>query len=143
MATYATDAQLQTYFGSEQYLIAADRDGDGSPDTGVVADVIAKASEEIDSYLCVRYTLPLATVPGILLGICCDIWMYRISINSPAMTDEKRRRYEDAIGWLKSVAKGIAGIGVLEEGADVEDNAIVSSDSEIRLFSRTKLAGVL
>lgn len=143
MAVYAIDADLQAYFGSEQYLIAADRDGDSTADAGVVAAALIKASEEIDSYLCQRYTLPLATVPGVLLGICCDIAMYRLSINSTAMTEEKRTRYEDAIKWLRDVAKGVAGIGVLEEGSDSDDVATVTSTSEARLFSRMKLAGVL
>lgn len=140
---YATLSDLQTIFGSAEVLIAFDRDADGVADIGVISAAIAAASEEIDSYLCIKYTLPLPAVPAVLTNKCCDIAMYRASINSTAMTEEKRTRYADAIGWLKDVAKGIAGIGVTEESSDANDEAVVATTSEARLFSRTKLAGVM
>jgi phage gp36-like protein len=142
---YAAEADMLTHFGPAQVLIAADRDGDGTADTGVVTDALADASEEIDSYLAARYTLPLvAPIPGVLVRVCCDIAMYRMSIDGPSMTDEKRVRYEDAIKWLTNLAKGIVTLGVEEDTTVVSTNAVtLASSSEPRLFTRTMMTGLM
>lgn len=143
MTDYATAAQLDTHYSAAEVLIAADRDGDGAADAGVIAAALTKATEEIDSYLGVRYTLPLVSVPGILVSACCEVAMYRMSINSPAMTEEKRQRYEDVIKWLQSVAKGLATLGVSEALDPSDDTATVTTTSEVRLFTRSSLAGLI
>lgn len=143
MANYATLLDLEDYFGTNEVLIASDRDGDGVADPGVVNAALSAATEEIDSYLAVRYDLPLATTPGILLHVCCDIAMFRMSINGPSMTDDKRTRYEDAVKWLTNVSKGVVSLGPQEAQVEVQDETTVSSDSEERLFTRTKMQGLL
>lgn len=143
MVDYATSANLTTHYGATEVLLAFDRDGDGTADPGVIAEAITNASQEIDTYLGARYTLPLATVPAILVSVCCEIAMYRASSNCGSVTDEKRKRYEDAVKWLKDVSKGIATLGVTEDSETAEDYPEVSSVSEERLFSRTKLMGLL
>lgn len=143
MTNYALEADLTAYFGSEQLLIAADRDASGTADTGVVTAGLTAATEEIDSYLAVRYDLPLAAVPGVLTRICCDLAMYHMSIASSSITEDKETRYNNGVKWLRDVSKGIASLGPEEAEVAVQDEATISADSEDRLFTRTKMAGLL
>jgi len=140
---YATQSDLEAYFGTEQLLIAADRDGDGSADTGVITAGIAAAEEEIDSYLAVRYDLPLAATPGVLTRVCCDLAMYHMSVGHHSMTEDKETRYNNGVRWLEKLSKGIVTLGVEEAEVVVQDEAELTSTSEDRVFSRTKMADLL
>ncbi len=140
---YATEQDMLDYFGSEQLLIAADRDADGTADTDVVDTGITAATEEIDSYLAVRYDLPLAAVPGVLTRVCCDLAMYHMSVGHHSMTEDKKERYNNGVKWLRALAKGEVTLGPEEEEVSAQDEVVVSTDSEVRLFTRTKMAGLL
>ena len=49
MAVYATLQDLQTRFGEDALLIAADRDGDNQVDAEVVEQALEDADAEIDT----------------------------------------------------------------------------------------------
>ena len=68
----------------------ADRDGDGVPDEGAVTAALDSASAEIDGYIAVRYTLPLASPPPNLTQPCVDIALYRLASSRDVLTDEHR-----------------------------------------------------
>jgi phage gp36-like protein len=145
---YATRQDLEDYFGVEELRIAADRDGDGVADDGVITSALNAASEEIDSYVGVQYDLPLTTIqtPGILMNVCADIAMYRMSIDAASITEDKHTRYKDAVVWLTKISKGTVTLGREEEQEAKQDevelaSATVSAPS--RLFTRTKMAGIL
>lgn len=142
MANYADASDLDEYFGSAEVLIAADRDGDGSADTGVVAAGLLAATEEIDSYLAVRYDLPLDATPGVLTRVCCDLAMYHLSVNSPSMTEDKEMRYKNGVAWLTKLSRGTVSLGPEEEEVSVQDNSVISSDSPERLFTRSTMGGL-
>jgi len=139
---YATAADLDTYFGNAEVLIAADRDGSGAEDTGVVAGALLAATEEIDTFLAVRYDLPLAAVPGHLMRVACDIAMYHLSINGPSMTKAKEEKYEGRLSWLKMLAKGLVTLGPEEAEVEVQDDVLLSTSSQTRLFTRTTMRGL-
>lgn len=143
--TYATQADMDRYFGAAQVLIAADRDGDDSSDASVIREALDHASEEIDSYVGVKYNLPLTASPPprVLKRVCADIAMFRMSSNSSSMTEAKRERYEDAVKWLKQVAAGKATLGIAETEETADDETVKSNDSETRQFTRTKMRNIL
>ena len=64
------------------------------------------ATEEVNSYLATRYGKPLATVPGKVVRVTCDIANYLLASDAALMTEERRLRYEDAVAWLKGCADG-------------------------------------
>ena len=143
MASYATPGDMDKHFGNEEVLIAFDRDGSLTADTGVLSAAIVAASEEIDSFLAVRYDLPLATVPGVLTRVCCDLAMYLGSANHGSMTEAKRERYTDRPKWLKMLSKGEVSLGVKEAAESVQDEAALPPVTETRLFTRTKMRGLV
>lgn len=141
---YATQGDIAELYGPNA-LYVADRDGDGVADTDAVTRALESARDEIDSYLAVRYRLPLASVPGILRQFACDIALYRLALARDVLSEEHRRRYEDTIAALKRIAKGEAAL-VLPADPDAEDDGqgprpIVAGGPE-RLFSREKMQGL-
>lgn len=112
---YVTQQQLIDRFGSEELIQLTDRANAGAIDTAVLNQAIADAGAEIDGYLAGRYQLPLATAPSILALYCGDIARYRLY--DDAARDEVRKRYDDAIEFLKLVAKGTVRLGADEPAA--------------------------
>jgi phage gp36-like protein len=106
---YALIADITDLYGTNA-LYVADRDHDGLVDTVAVDRALASASAEIDSYLVTRYGLPLHETPAILRQHCVDISVYRLALSADVLSEEHRRRYEDAIAHLKLIAAGKAGL---------------------------------
>lgn len=94
---YATEADLVARFGEE---IGSLKLMVSSPT--FVDDAIQDAAEEINGHIGGRYPLPLPNVPSNLKRMACDIARYRLYFERP--TEEVRKRYEDAIAFLKRVA---------------------------------------
>ena len=94
---YATEADLVARFGEEignlKVMVS---------NPTFVEDAIQDATEEINGHIGERYPLPLPNVPSNLKRMACDIARYRLYFQQP--TDEVRKRYEDAVAFLKRVA---------------------------------------
>jgi phage gp36-like protein len=133
---------LEAYFGAEELLIAADRDGDGVADTGVIDAALLAATSEIDSYLAVQYDLPLPHVPEVLTRVCSDLAMYHMCIGHASMTEDKETRYESGIKWLRDLAKGLVALGLIdaeEEATGAQNDVEITSTSDDRLFTRSSM----
>ena len=94
---YLSRAAYEQQFGVDelQGLVADGND---------YADAENAASGIVDGYLAAKYTLPLASVPGMVLGWVGDITRYRLW--DQRAPEEVRRRYEDAISQLRDLAAG-------------------------------------
>lgn len=109
---YATPADIGAQYGAETLALLTDRDGDGAGDPGAAERALADASAEIDGYLAGRYDLPLS--PGraaLLRRPAVDIAVYRLAADAATATDERRRRYEDAVRYLEGIASGEIRLG--------------------------------
>ena len=143
--TYATHSDIVELYSAEA-LIVADRDGDGEAEAAAIGRALSMASAEIDTYVSVRYGLPLPSTPEILRQWCVDIACYRLAQTADVLTEELRRRYEDALAALKRLAKGEqALVFPVDPDADPEEEPVDNSPRPIvaggpaRLFSREKL----
>ncbi|MGP9788942.1 gp436 family protein [Roseinatronobacter sp. NSM] len=141
---YATQSDIVELYGPDA-LFVADRDGDGVADTAAVTRALEGAQDEIDTYIAVRYRLPLAQPARILRQYAVDIALYRLALSADVLSDEHRRRYEDTIAALKRIAKGEAAL-VMPADDDAEDDGqgprpIVVGGPE-RIFSREKMRGL-
>lgn len=142
--TYATRADIETLYGGEELRSALNLARDAELSSGDIARVdqaLAETSSQIDSYIGVRYALPLASVPDVLRAFAVDMTVYRLALRLGRPRDELRKRYEDAIGYLKSVAKGEAdlpgvGSGSLGGEAGTGSSGDVGFSSRPRLFDR-------
>src|SRR5579875_2097853 len=77
------------------------------------------AAAEIDGYLDGRFALPLSDPPAVLNRLACDIAMYRIQALRP-LHDliDARKRYDDAIGFLLEVARGVVTLGLAPDNSE-------------------------
>lgn len=138
---YATSQDIVDAHGIEALLLVADRDCDGEIDAGVVERALDAASDLIDLHVLSRYPAPWPSVPGAVRDLAVDIALYRMSGEGRGLTDERRRRYEDALALLKSVAAGTVDLDIPEPaGAAPQDGAEIAGPVE-RLFDRQTLAG--
>jgi phage gp36-like protein len=101
---YATRADLAKRFGERETALLEDPDNSGVPSSAVSISALADASDEADSYVSVRFTLPLPSIPQPLVRAVCDIARFRLYKDRP--TDEVTYRYERTIKWLEQLATG-------------------------------------
>jgi phage gp36-like protein len=139
MPAYATQADIATLYGANA-LVVADHNRDGIVDSAAVTRALTSASDEIDTYLAARYTLPLTEVPGFLKTLAVDIALYRLALSADVLSDEHRKRYEDALGHLKRIAKGEAALVFTATPAtgdiDVSGAQPIVSGGPAKLFTR-------
>jgi phage gp36-like protein len=138
--TYATQVDLETRYGADEILALADRGGNGVADSGVVSGAIATAEVEIDGYLAVKYSLPLATVPVLVTQLACDIARYRLW--KDRASEQVRQGYEDAVDILKRLAGGgmrLTDVAGTEAATDPATVSIVGPD---RVFGRASGGGL-
>ena len=107
---YITLTDLTQRFGEDEILSLTDT-GSGEIGTELVDRAIEDASGEIDGYVAAGgYTLPLTPVPSIIKAYACDIARYRLYDESAL--EQVSKRYDDAIKFLRAVAKGDVLLGI-------------------------------
>jgi len=131
---YAQVTDMQMRFGQEELEQLAPSDT-GAVDQGKVESALNDASAEMDTYLGSVYTLPLSDPNPYLKTICCDITRFRLW--DDAVSEEVRKRYEDAVAWLKKVVKGDVSLGI--ENTEEVFHATTSRSTSDRTFTRNSL----
>lgn len=116
---YATRIDLESRFSTDEVTVLEQTVGAGG-----VERALQDAAEEADSYVAVRYTVPLPSVPAPLKVAVCDIARFRLYKDRP--TEEVKYRYEQAVKWLKSVARGEATLTFTPRLSPEEEANIVS-----------------
>ncbi len=109
---YASLTDLVDRFGADELTQLTTRwDPDAAePDESRANNALEDATAEMDVYIGTQYALPLASVPVVLKGICCDVARYRLF--GEKASDEVRRRFDDAVTLLNRIAKGTASLGL-------------------------------
>ena len=141
MTAYCAVQDLIDRHGDDELLLLADRNRDGEMDADVLDQAIADAADEIDAYVAARYPLPLATVPGVLLRVACDIVVYRLAVTADLETEERRKRYDDAVKFLTALSRGDTALGIPSPPSTVSNQ--VHSSGNPRIMTRSSLKGVL
>jgi phage gp36-like protein len=140
---YANETDIIALYGAELLDMLADKTGDGVRDAAAVARALDDAASLIDGYLSQRYTLPLAAVPALLKTLCIDIALYRLASNPALLSDDARRRYDDAVKFLRDIGAGKASLGLSAGGDGAASEAagaqMILIESSDRVFSRDKL----
>lgn len=139
---YISQQEIIDSIGESDFVLLADRDCDGDVDAAVVARAIAAAESEVSSYVGQRYALPLATTPPILIQVTIDVAVYRLADTPDKMTDERRRRYEDARGWLTKLAHGTVRLDVPLVDTPSTVHGGVFRRGPDKIFTRDGLKGV-
>lgn len=107
--TYAMRTDMTARFAEEELIQLTDRDRLGQIDTAVLDRALADADAEINGYLSVRYTLPLAPAPTVLVRLAADLARYYLYDDHAP--EQIKQRYDDAVKFLRAVATGTAQLG--------------------------------
>lgn len=123
---YATLSDLIARFGEAELIQLTDRQGDGIVDQAVIDQALADAGAVIDGYLAGRYSLPLVSVPPILVGYACDL--ARARLYTDAAPEIVLKRESDALKFLALAAQGKINLGSSPEPASDNSVQIASTD---------------
>jgi phage gp36-like protein len=109
------------------------------PDGQTVAEAISRADAEIDAALGLRYAVPFSPVPERVKTLSVDLALYHLYSRRGVAPEVWRRKYQDALAFLKQVVGGqatLAGSSGDPPGAS-RDPADLNGPS--RVFSRDTL----
>jgi phage gp36-like protein len=129
---YTTQADIVDRYGTEELIQLTDRAGLGVIDVAVLDRAIADANAEIDGYLATRYQLPLAETPPALTRIASDIARYLLY--DDAVTDSVSERYDNAVKFLRSVARGDVSL-VQQAGSTAETAGVAEFEPGRTVFN--------
>ena len=76
------------------------------PDSLIITDAISKAGAEIDSYLGVKYVVPLATPPDRVKALAVDLAIYHLYSRRSVVPPVRQQKYDAAVAFLKQAAAG-------------------------------------
>ena len=96
------------------------------------------AASLVGGYIASRYRLPLVTVPDLVRGWVLDIVRHKLW--SDRAPEEIRQRYDDAIGQLRDVSRGIIALPLDAAGAVAPTPLTYGTTESERVFTRDTLA---
>ena len=131
---YCTAQNMIDRFGLDEMIQLTDRAHAGVIDQTVLAQAIADAEAEIDSYLTL-YNLPLSTIPSNFERIASDITRYYLY--DILMATHVQLRYDACIRYLKEVSDGRISLGPDNSGTVAQEAlSLVQITSSPSVFSR-------
>ncbi|MDH2918492.1 MAG: DUF1320 domain-containing protein [Sideroxydans sp.] len=136
---YATLTDMLAQFGDREVIAIADRNRDGVVDQAMLDAALDRASTKMDSYLAARYSLPLLSVPGVLVEVCCDLTRYNLCGAEVTETDVVRLRFKDAIKTLEQLRDGKLDVGLTVAGLTTADLPSVQVVGGARTFNNAAL----
>jgi phage gp36-like protein len=110
------------------------------PDSLIIAEAISKAEAEIDSYLGVKYVVPLSAPPARVKTLAVELAIYHLYSRRSVVPPVRQRNYEEAVAFLKQVAAGQIMIVGLQGELPTVTKEVTDFTSAIRVFSRDTLA---
>ncbi|MCV2359634.1 DUF1320 domain-containing protein [Paucibacter sp. TC2R-5] len=102
--TYATQQDLVDRFGSQELAQLTDPTAGVTINVVTVARALADADADIDTRLAVRYSLPLGSVPAVLVRVAADLARYYLA--DLRATEQVRNRYKEAVAVLDKIGSG-------------------------------------
>lgn len=146
--SYATISEFRAGIPHRDLVALTDLDdGSGLVDDSRIQDALDDGSAEIDSYIAKALKdgaleRVKAEPPRILKTICRDLALHRLYVNIGHSMEARKSLREDAISFLKSVAKGDAALG---DGGDVAPEittpGVAMTDGAERQLTRDSLKG--
>jgi len=136
---YCTHDDLVKRVGADDLARLADHDGDGMADSEVVARAVNDADALIDSYLRVRFDVPVSAggeVPDVLRTRAVNLALYFLHLGRDSVTEDVRRQYEDDVAWLREAAAGHVSLGVDPSPEESQEAIGVRYQSRPRVFGR-------
>ena len=110
------------------------------PDSLIIIDAISKAGAEIDSYLGVKYVVPLATPPDRVKALAVYLAIYHLYSRRSIVPPVWQQRHDAAVAFLKQVVAGQMVIVGPQGEMPTVAKEVADAASAPRAFSRHTLA---
>lgn len=123
----AANASLAAYTAAEQAAVAAA--------LYLINSKLLDAESTVNGFLAGRYSVPLVTVPRLVMTITYDLTRY--ALYDDMATEAISNRNADALKLLKSISKGEIGLGIDGAGNKPKTNDGAQLQSNGRVFSRS------
>jgi len=139
--SYASQADMELRFSARELVQLTDRADvpTGEIDVERLAQAAGEADNIINSYIAVRYDLPLTSIPALLVDLACDI--ARFKLYDTGAPEEVRGRYDDAIARLKAISKGEAVLDIAGREPESRDDQVYADIGD-RVMSRDRMRGL-
>lgn len=123
MSSYATVQDFIDYVGTQESIEITNLDDPmaSSVNEDLLEKALTHATAEINAYLAGNYSLPLASIPPILMYDCCEIARYRL--DKLKTRDDVTERYNNAIARLRDISKGLVTLGLDAAGEEAASGA--------------------
>ena len=155
MGDYASQADLKTRFEDDAAVAhLTDTADSGTPDSSVLDEVIDHAEGEIDSYVAVRYLVPVAVannagLAAMMKSVTLDMAVYHLYARHHGVSEVVQGLYDKAIEWLKLIAAGEAVLPTPDtEAPTTSQDPVIAwgtadgGTSTSRIFSRATQDGL-
>lgn len=142
---YITNADIEERVGSATLLQLADDDENGVADTGVVDEARLGAEGEVNSCLARRFSTPISLtahpeLADVLASITLDLAEYRLRLRRPPVSEDARRRRDEAVDWLRRVSDGRLALSATSPlPSRVTEGTIAQVTGAERLLSREEM----
>jgi phage gp36-like protein len=134
---YCTQNDLETLIPVVELAELTNESGD-IPNLTIITEMINLVDAEIDSYISVRYSIPLTQTPEIIKGLSMDMVIYHLYSRRSTIPLVRRTKYEDAIKILQKVAQGNLNI-TGKDGYEIKlkSKYLINIKSNKRIFTRS------
>ena len=133
---YCTIADIQGRISEGDLVRLSDHDGDGAVDDDVVERAIADACSHIDSYIQVKYTVPIVPTPPVLRKRAVILSLYFLQLYRDSVTESIQKAFDEVNKWLTLVAAGKVELGIDPKPAESSGAPGVWYDAKSRVFGR-------
>lgn len=138
--SYASLDDLINRAGLAEIRQVADRNGDGDPDSVVVASALTTADRLIDGYVGARYSLSMVEVPTLLNTWAISIARYYL--HASGAPENVAQDFKDAVAALKDVSKGVIVLPLATGSTAVANQAGgILASHPTTVFSADRLRG--
>jgi phage gp36-like protein len=144
--SYATNTDVEQRMGPAAYIQLTDDAGTGGAEEAKVTQARLAAEAEINSYLAVRYRVPVdvsgeAEVGALLRDMTVDLAAFRLHARRPPVASDLAARHEAVVEWLRRIAQGSAALPAASElPASTAAGAEVFVSGMTRVWSRDDAA---
>jgi phage gp36-like protein len=107
----------------------------------LIESKLLDAESMVNGFLASRYSIPLATVPRLVVTILCDVARYQLY--DDLATETIKNKYDAAVKMLQAIAGGKVNLGVDPAGNKPETSDVATVSSETPVWRRDGSKGFM
>ena len=139
--SYSVQGDLLEQISEDKLIQLTDDDDMGAIDTSVITRAIADADAEINGYCGTRYDVPFSPAPAMIRKLSVDIAIYNLYARRKGVPEDRRKRYDNALRFLRDVSRGLISMGSDAPAMDTDGGPEATTKKSDRSFTLDKMSG--